>query len=109
MSPDLTDWIRTSLNSQNRNISPRIITDMIKASTHQNDKEEQIDAIWDNIDSEIRTKLNHKGYKIKRFRESIADLLNHYSSTDILRMDISCIKSGGGINKEALEHILFDE
>lgn len=60
-------------------------------------------------DEFLSRKGNPKQDKIKKFYRSLQDLFDEYDPTDLLKMDVSCIKKDGSILRERLDEILEND
>lgn len=57
----------------------------------------------------LSRKGNPKQEKLKKFYKNLEDLFEEYSPTDIIRMDVDCIKKDGSIIRERLDEILEND
>lgn len=110
MSPDFLN----KLNSRalNDSITPSSHRIEILMSESQSDRD--LDYVWNSLDPNIMQLFvsntqRLKEDKLKRFRNSIINLLANYKPSEISKLDADCIKNDGKIDRNKLDHILNDE
>lgn len=54
----------------------------------------------------LSRKGNAKVEKLRKFHKNLADLLEEYNPSNLLKMDVSCIKKDGSVIRERLDEIL---